>query len=489
MHEEFASQLMGTFSGGPLAYTPKTNGVSKNGAKPRAKDWKHRYSFESLSQAPSPLKESAKTLDVSKTIPLGTARPNPQYYPWHSMTMNVTGDEPGSYSTRNALKMSCNKGGAGLDLSAILNYGHSSGSPELIGYFTEHVRRIHNPQYQDWETCLTCGSTSAIEIAFRMFVNRGDYIMTEAYTYAGTTTAATAQGLKILGIEMDDGGLIPEDLDSKLCNWDTSKGRKPYLLYTIPSGQNPSATTQSTERKKAVYKVAEKHDLVIVEDDPYFFLPLGDRASTTGQLTAEEFQDSLPASYLSLDTCGRVLRLDTASKILAPGLRCGWATGCAQIIDMFVAEAEVSTLGPSGASQVMLYKLLNDTWGHEGLMNWLVTLSSKYRRRRDLMADACDKYLPTNICQWTVPDVGMFLWLRIDASKHPSEPQAVDAIEDRIAEMAEEKGVLVARGSWFAVEKSEKEVFLRITFAAAEEELLEKAIQQLAEVLRAEFGL
>ncbi|KAG6357460.1 hypothetical protein INS49_013337 [Diaporthe citri] len=140
-------------------------------------------------------------------------------------------------------------------------------------------------------------------------------------------SSAKAQGLKTLGIEMDDLGLVPEDLDQKLENWGRASGRKPFVLYMIPTGQNPTGTTQSLQRRKAIYDIAERHDLYILEDDPYYFLQVHHAASglknkpRVGVETAEEYIKSLPASYLSMDTSGRVLRMDTASKILAPGLR------------------------------------------------------------------------------------------------------------------------------------------------------------------------
>ncbi|KAJ4256831.1 hypothetical protein NW762_008927 [Fusarium torreyae] len=469
--------------------------------KPYARRWEHRYSAENLAQSPSPLKESASSLDTSNVIPLGTGRPAAQYYPWDSMAMHATPASMKSVMSSRSLNMTCTRGEANFDLSGVLDYGLPSGSPKLIGYFEEHVKAIRSPLYKDWEVSLTCGTTAALEIVLRMFCNRGDWILAEKFTYAGMTTAVRTQGLNVLGVEMDQDGLLPSDLDAKLEGWNEARGPKPFVLYMIPSGQNPTGITQSTERKRAIYRVAEKHDLYIIEDDPYYFLHLGGSSkeyssNTDCNISTEEYAKKLPTSYLSLDVSGRVLRLDSASKVLAPGLRFGWVTASAQIIDMYVCTAEISSLSPSGPSQVMVYKLLSETWGHHGFMSWLNYLSSQYRQRRDDLLAACSRHLPSNICRWNAPEAGMFLWLRIDLSYHPSCGQSgwLNSIEDhqdiesRLHQKAQEHGVMVAMGSWFALETEKREMFFRMTYVAASKSELEQAILRFSQVLRAEFN-
>ena len=427
--------------------------------------------------------------------------------------------------TEAVVEMSCSKGEEAYDLAVALNYGHAAGSPQLLRFVTEHVDLIHDPPYRDWACSLTCSTTSAIDITFRLLCNPGDWIICETFTYPGTVEAAKAQGLNILGIEVDDEGLIPDDLDLKLQIWDATRGRRPFVLYTIPSGHNPTGITQSAERRKAVYQAAEQHDLYIIEDDPYSFLSLRGKVPSSSTLghrrySCDEYLEQLPPSYLSLDQSGRVLRMDTTSKILAPGLRCGWISGCAQIIEKFVAHTKLSTVAPSGVSQVLLYKLLDETWSHEGFIHWLKHLSLQYRRRRDILVEACDLHLPREICHWTTPTMGMFLWVQLDlrhylgtmttvpgAGRHTgrqSNPEVVQkasaesghdpsiaallAIERRIYIRAKQNEVLVGKGSWFAANKAEyRDVHFRLTFAAAPENCISQAIERFASALRAEL--
>lgn len=177
-------------------------------------------------------------------ITLGTARRSPEYYPWESMTFQCLQDAAAAEQSGDAnstISMVAAKGESAYDLAVAMNYGFSAGSPQALRFITEHVELIHNPPYEDWDCCESCGTTSAIDIAFRILCNPGDTVLVEKYTYPGTIASARAEGLKTLGIEMDDDGLVPEDLDQKLQNWDFAGGKKPFVLYMIPTGQIPPA--------------------------------------------------------------------------------------------------------------------------------------------------------------------------------------------------------------------------------------------------------
>lgn len=304
---------------------------------------------------------------------------------------------------------------AAFDLSVALNYGQAAGSAQMIRWITEHVELVHNPPYADWDTCLTTGSTDGLYKALRMLCdkNRGDSWMTEEYSYATALETAIPLGIRTVGIKMDSEGLIPGAMDKILTNWDASKigARKPHVLYTVPTGQNPTGSTQSASRRRAIYDVCQKHDVYILEDDPYYFLQLHARTSN-GQppkLSIGEFLASLPPSYLSIDTDGRVLRLDSFSKVLAPGTRMGWVTASEQMIERFIRHSETASQGPSGFSQAIVYKLVDEKWGHAGFLNWLQRLQAGYTDRRDVMMSAFDKFLPKLIVSWDVPSAGMFV--------------------------------------------------------------------------------
>jgi aromatic amino acid aminotransferase I len=172
-----------------------------------------------------------------------------------------------------------------------------------------------------------------LEQAFRIFCNRGDYILSEEYTFASAVETATPLGIRVLGIKIDDQGLLPESLDEILTNWDVEArgAQKPFILYTVPSGQNPTGATQTAQRRREIYKVSQKHDLYIFEDEPYYFLQMQpytgrDSPDPPPPASVEAFLDSLVPTYVSLDVDGRVMRMDSFSKVIAPGTRVGWIT-------------------------------------------------------------------------------------------------------------------------------------------------------------------
>lgn len=472
--------------------------------KPRAKDWTHHLSVEGRSQTISTLKEATKNATQAKLLSLGTARPAAEFYPWISMTMETrdlasAASQPQNHTTSTV----CAMGGSSFDLGIALNYGYAAGSPQMVRFFTEHVEMLHSPPYQDWETCLTCSTTSAIDILLRVLCNRGDWIITEEYTYPGTMEAARRMGVNIVSVVMDEQGLLPEDLDQKLRQW-TGDTRKPSVLYMIPSGHNPTGTTQSTERRLKIYAVAERHDLLIIEDDPYHLIQLGKPYSMPNGIASTSISDRylqhLPPSYLSMDISGRVLRMETSSKILAPGLRCGWMTGSSQLVSKFTGMTELSTVAPSGPSQVMLCKLLDENWGHEGLLTWLNALSAQYRHRLGIMISACKSYLPLSICTWSAPKSGMFLWIRVEWSRHPIHLSSRESdcpnsgimlkIEDSIHKACTRHGVQVSKGSWFAPSRPiTNHVFFRLTFAAIAEHDLVEAIVRFGGALYEDFSM
>jgi aromatic amino acid aminotransferase I len=225
----------------------------------------------------------------------------------------------------------------------------------------------------------------------------------------------------------------------------------------------------------------------------------------------EEFVKSLIPSYLSIDVDGRVLRVESFSKVLAPGSRTGWVVGSEQVIERFLRNTEVSAQHPSGISQLMLFKLLDEHWGHLGYFDWLINLRMQYTNRRNIMVQACEKHLPQEIASWIAPAAGMFVssnpcctltenntkmslqhWIQIDWEKHPelTSGKTRDSIEEALFHAAINNGVLVSRGSWFkAAGASEDKLFFRATFAAASEENITEAIKRFGDALRVEFKL
>lgn len=388
------------------------------------------------------------------------------------------------------------------DIATAFNYGQGAGSAQLLRWMTEHTEMVHNPPYQDWACTMTVGSTSALDMTLRMFCKPGDMILSEEYTFSAFVETAKPMGVRVAGVPIDAEGLLPAALDSLLTNWDPAArcARKPHLLYTVPSGQNPTGATQSAQRRRDLYKIYQKHNLYIIEDEPYYFLQMEpynpnsspSSSSTPKPTTHAQFLASLVPSYLSLDTDGRVLRLDSFSKVIAPGSRVGWLTASLQITERFGKYADVSTQNPSGMSQLILYKLLDEHWGHAGYLDWLMHIRAQYTQRRNTILRACETHLPAAVVSWTPPMAGMFHWMQLDVSRHPAfGSKTVEQIEHDVFLKVIDHGALVMRGSWFYAdpEDTHERLFFRATYAAAEEGRIEEGIRRLGMAVREEFGL
>jgi aromatic amino acid aminotransferase I len=387
---------------------------------------KDYLSIESKGRNPSSLKSAAKYLKKPGLISLGGGLPCAEYFPIEELTIKVPSvpyfseqETKESGTTLRAGKYDVSEGHSAYDLSIALNYGLGTGSAQVLRFVTEHTEIVCNPPYADWHCALSVGSTSALEQTYRMFCERGDFILSEEYTFASAVETAAPLGIKVVGVKMDDEGLLPESMDEILSNWDAKArgGRKPFLLYTVPSGQNPTGATQGTARRRAIYKVAQKHDVYIIEDEPYYFLQMQpytgqDAPDVPPPANNEEFLKALIPTYLSMDIDGRVMRMDSFSKVISPGTRVGWITACEQIVERFVRHNECSNQNPSGISQIVLYKLLDEDWGHGGYLQWLINLRLEYTRRRDVILAACEKYLPKHLVSWNPPAAGMFVSLK-----------------------------------------------------------------------------
>ncbi|KAK2073027.1 hypothetical protein P8C59_007341 [Phyllachora maydis] len=484
---------------------------------PTARRWDHHLSHESRLRAPCVLKQAAaKHLSKPGLISLGGGLPRAECFPLESLSMRVP--RPPHFSeaaTRTAgqdvrvAKYDTRVAGADAvyDLAIALNYGQASGSAQMLRWVTEHTELVCRPPYADWRACLTVGSTGALEQVLRMLCDpgRADALLTEEYSFSTALETAAPMGIRTVGVRMDDQGLLPESMDEVLGRWDRHDGarlgsRKPHVLYTVPSGQNPTGATQGEQRRRDIYEVARMHDVLVIEDEPYYFLQLppyrkdrGPRQEPEEQASSvDPFLDSLIPSLVSMDVDGRVLRMDSFSKVVVPGSRLGWLTASEQIIERFLRHAEVCNQGPSGFSQVILHKLLDEVWGHEGYLRWLMSLRDTYAERRDMMLDACEAFLPAAVVSWTQPSAGMFHWLKVDHTQHPDAAnRSILEMEEDIFNSCIDKGVLVGRGSWFRTEhdKPPTGLFFRATYAAASPEDMAEAIRRFGQAVRESYRM
>ncbi|KAI5302055.1 Aromatic/aminoadipate aminotransferase 1 [Ascosphaera pollenicola] len=466
--------------------------------KPKGKEWREYFTSEAASREQPKLKSIAQLMKNPGMISLAGGLPSSTYFPFESISIsNPAAPDFTELHHSTATKHDIADQTSPLDLEVVLNYGHAFGTPPLVRFVTEHTEIAHNPPYSNWSCTLTVGSTSSWDTTLRLFCERGDYVLYEEFTFSSAREAATPMGVHPLGVKMDADGPLPAALDDIMTHWDEKArgARKPCVFYTIPTGHNPTGITHSPERRRAIYAMCQKHDLLLIEDEPYYFLQMekykgGGQSEHKTYTSHEEFIASLVPSYLSMDVDGRVIRFDSFSKIIAPGSRVGWITAPDEITTTFCRQAESSIQSPSGISQIALHKLFED-WDHAGFFDWLMHIQKSYTKRRDTLTHACEKFLPAEIASWVVPQAGMFQWIKVDWAKHPGvkEGKTHAEIEQSIFDAVVSEGSLVALGSWFLADttQAENDMFFRVTFASAPPEKIEEAIRRFGVALKKVF--
>ena len=273
-----------------------------------------------------------------------------------------------------------------------LQYGATGGvaelKEELIKFMGKVGIKVDGPE----SVIITVGSQEALDIIGRLFINPGDYVITESPTYLAALQAFRIYGPRIIGIPMDEEGLKVDILEETLKK--ISDDGKVKFVYVIPTGQNPTGITMSRERRKALLEVASKYDVLIIEDDPYGYIYFGDG----------EPPDRLKA----MDSEGRVIYLSTFSKIAAPGLRLGWVAASREVIRWFELAKQSIDLHTSTLNQYIAAELLR-----RGVIERNIPrIKEIYRTKRDLMLQALGEYMPDSV-SWTKPSAGMFIWLTV----------------------------------------------------------------------------
>lgn len=300
---------------------------------------------------------------------------------------------------------------------------------------------------------IVTSSQQGLDLTGKIFVDPGDVVMTSRPTYVGAIQAFNSYGAKMIGIEQDAEGTQTALLEAEIEKL-AAKGVKPKFIYEIPDFQNPSGITMSLKRRKELIRIAEKHDLVIVEDSPYRQL---------------RFEGKTEPSLIGMNP-ERVLSLFTFSKILLPGFRLGWMAGPNELIQKAVTAKQSVDLCSPPFNQSILYEYL-----HRGLLEKQITVIIKaYREKRDFMLAKLSQYMPKLPgLKWTHPQGGLFLWVTM--------PESIDAGE--MFHSAIEKQVAYVVGTAFYPDGGGHNSF-RMNFSYSSMAEIEEGVKRLADVIR-----
>lgn len=333
--------------------------------------------------------------------------------------------------------------GAQIDVATALQYTNMNGLAPLASFIADFtLNHLHGGRipYSNPGIILTCGNTDGLGKAINLLGERGDNMLVEDFTYPNSIQTAAPYGIGIVPIGMDAEGIRPDGpggLRDILEHWDSRvQGRRPHLMYTVTVGQNPTGGTLSLARRRAIYALCERFDIIIIEDDPYWYLQYTSTPFSTARPGKYPFLESLTPSFITLDTAGRVIRLDTFSKTIAPGCRLGWITAQPEFITRLRYISESSSATPSGFSQAFVATLLH-SWGMGGWVDWLAALRDVYALRKTNMCALLTKHAFTStmhdsdsddtvvvatrpMYEFVSPDGGMFVWVRVRIEEHPA---------------------------------------------------------------------
>jgi len=346
--------------------------------------------------------------------------------------------------------------------------------------------------------------------------------------------------IKPVPVDIDGEGMRSDALRTVLTEWDeAARGMpRPRVIYAVPIGENPTGTTTRVTRKKEIYQICVEFDIILVEDDPYyvlqegFYLPKSQRGRQSQSAGDDEakFIASLEPSYLKFDYQGRVIRMDTFSKTIAPGCRLGWYTCNPMFAERLERAAETTTQAPCGFGQSLVTATLLE-WGYEGYIRWLKGLRLQYTLRRDFFVDCLAEEFQLTVTPGTTgmwegsqvfnafakpkrnltgyfnektptmsnalfsfvpPTSGMFVWLKINFDQHPSFTSlGAEGLEMKLWIELAEAGVLFGPGAMFCPTgdwSSETSGHFRISFSNLENDEMRKAITIFGEVLRKFMG-
>eukprot|EP00835_Amoeboradix_gromovi_P001356 NODE_60_length_25605_cov_0.732377.p5 type:complete len:393 gc:universal NODE_60_length_25605_cov_0.732377:25107-23929(-) len=385
---------------------------------------KHLLSKQSLKRKPSAIR-ALQPLIKEGMILLGAGLPNESTFPISNISCTVN---------NTVIQINTKKA---------LQYGPTQGFPEVLADLKEIQNKIHGPPTK-YDICVGNGSQSLITKAMEMLLNPDDTILVEKPCYSGVLAFLNPFDCYKVFVNTDENGIQFEHLSEILESWPTNKP-KPKCLYTVPTGNNPTGSCTSLEKKKLILELAVKHDFVILEDDPYYYL----------QYTPER----LP-SYLSLDTTGHVLRFESFSKVLSSGIRLGMVSGHPTFINSIVLHVQCTDLQATSLSQQLFHSWYSFVQ-FDGFMNHIGSIVSFYKDKRDFLL----RELTKNKIECSSPDAGMFLWLKLPAYLNN---------EEFMSRLLSEN-IMVLSGHVF----DDKE-HIRLTFATPTAEEMEKASTVLA---------
>ena len=378
---------------------------------------------------PSAIREIFKSLGTPGAISFAAGNPSPESFPVEDIT-------------RIANKILAE------NASASLQYGTTEGYAPLRELVTKRISEKFDCVKEGDMTIITSGGQQGIELFCKVMCNRGDEVICENPSFIGALNAFRSIGAVPVGVPLEDDGINLEMLEEVLKTHPKAK-----FMYLIPTFQNPAGITTSLEKRKAVYALAQKYDIMILEDNPY------------GEL---RFAGENVPTYKSMDTDGRVMYCGSFSKILSAGMRVGFVCGNETVVQKMVVAKQVEDVHTNQFFQMIVAGFMQecDMDAHVAKINAI------YKHKASLMIAALDKYMPKEV-KFTRPEGGLFLWCTL--------PEGV-SLDEFMKESIAQK-VFVVTGKAFNCDEEADSDSFRLNYSMPSDEEIDKGIKILGDII------
>jgi len=330
---------------------------------------------------------------------------------------------------------------------AALDYGEPNGHAPLRETIA-HILASQGLQTRSENVLITAGSQQALSLVSQLLLKPGDVILVESPTYSGALDLFRSLDFKVVGIPVDGQGMQVEVLEKLL------QQHHPKLIYTIPNFHNPTGTCLSSPRRRELIVLADRYNIPILEDD------------FVGDL---RYEGRTQPALKALDPGGRVIYINTFSKILMPGLRVGFLVAEGPVYEALVNFKRVNDLATSTLVQRALeaYVTVGRYQAH------LRRSCQIFRKRRDAMLSAIQRYLPAEV-RFDPPQGGLFIWLQLP-EKFSSE---------KLLPLGLEEGVVFAPGNGFFPDGLGGRNWLRLNFVAQAPDQIDEGMKRLGRAIK-----
>jgi DNA-binding transcriptional MocR family regulator len=254
-------------------------------------------------------------------------------------------------------------------------------------------------------TLVIAGAQQGLDLLARCLLDRGDAVIIDRPGYLGAIQSFRSAGARLFGWDIARADV--DELEDLLLRY------RPKLIYTNPTFQNPTGLSVSIRVRRELLALAMRYRVPVIEDETYCALSLGAPP---------------PPALHELDADGTVvIRVNSFSKVLAPGLRLGWIGAARPIVEQLALMKQQVDPHTQNLVQLVVGRLI------EGGMfdRHLAAIRVEHRRRRDAMVRALQRAVPPGALRFAVPEGGLFLWCRLDSHVSARAVQQ-RALEDRV---------------------------------------------------------